>query len=139
VAVPVFRNLTYRPAAEAVFTEAVVQACQRHGIVVHDSATAEYVVTGEIVAIANSGEAFSAKDTAVLYKAEAEVALTIRQRERQEVVVRERIRRRLDYPAQTQRALQANVEAAAMEQLADQIAQSILVRLLDLQRGEHTP
>jgi outer membrane lipopolysaccharide assembly protein LptE/RlpB len=139
VAVPVFRNLTYRAAGEGVFTEAVVQALLRHGVSVRDAATADYIVTGEIVSFTSTGEAFSATDTTVLYRAEAEIAFTIQHRQRQEVVVRERIRRRVDYPAQTLRALQPSVDAAATEALAAQVAQTVLVRLLDLQSRERTP
>jgi outer membrane lipopolysaccharide assembly protein LptE/RlpB len=137
-AIPVFRNLTYRPAGEGVFTEAVVQALRRHGVSVQDAATADYVVTGEIVSFTSTGEAFSATDTAVLYKAEVEVEVIIRNRQ-QEVLARERIRRRVDYPAQSVRALQPNVDAAATEALAAQVAQTVLVRLIDLQSSERKP
>jgi len=137
-AVPVFRNLTYHAAGEGIFTEAVVQNLLRHGIKIQDPANAEYVIYGEIISFANTGVAYSATDTAVLYKAEVEVEITVKNRQ-QEVKLRERIRRRVENPAQTRRAFQLNVDTAAVEDLAGQVAQTVLLRLLDLQGSERRP
>jgi len=138
VAVPVFRNLTYRVAGEGIYTETLVQTLLRHGIKVQNTASAEYIVNGEIITFTNEGVAYSANDTAVLYKAEVEVEITIKNRQ-QELKLRERIRRRVEYPAQTQRAFQYNVDTAATEDLAAQVAQTVLLRLIDLQGGERRP
>ena len=132
VAVPVFRNLTYRAAAEGEFAEAVVQALLRHGVRVRGAEVADYLVSGEIISLADLGEAYSASDKAVLYRAEVEVALTIRNRHTSEIVVQERLRRRISYPAQSQRALQPSVDSAARQELAEQVAQTVLVRLLTI-------
>ena len=139
VAVPVFRNLTYRAAAEGEFAEAVVQALLRHGVRVRGAEVADYLVSGEIISLADLGEAYSASDKAVLYRAEVEVALTIRNRHTSEIVVQERLRRRISYPAQSQRALQPSVDSAARQELAEQVAQTVLVRLLTMPAGGGRP
>ena len=139
VAVPIFRNLTYRPGIEGPFTEAVVQSLMRHGVRVGDAASADYLVTADIITLGRASDAYSASDTAVLYKNEVEVDLTIRSREVNEVLVRERVRRRADAPAEVMLAMQAGVDRAAREELASQVAQAVLSRLLTLPPRELRP
>jgi hypothetical protein len=132
VAIPVFRNLTYRAAAEGEFTEAIVTSLLHHGVRVRDGATADYIVTGEIVSLVVANAAFSAADKAVLNKAEVVIDLTIRSRQENTILLHERIRRRISYPVQSQLSLQQSVDAAAQQELAEQTAQVVLLRLQTL-------
>ena len=138
VAVPVLRNLTYRPGIEGPFTEAIVQSLVRQGVRVRDGATADYIVAAEIVSLDRVGDAFSAKDTAVEYKNEVTVDLVIRNRLKGEPLVRERIRRRVAVPAESL-ALQSGVDRAAIEDLASQVGRAVVFHLLALPPEERQP
>ena len=136
VAVPVFRNLTYRPAGEGVFTEELVQALNRHGATVRDTAGADYVIVAEIVSLATKGNAFSAKDLAVLYQLAVDLDVTILKRSENRILHKERVSRRVAYPAQAERAMLASVEDAALADLARQVAEVVSLRFLALSGGE---
>jgi Lipopolysaccharide-assembly len=136
VAVPVFRNLTYIAAGEGDFTEAVVQALQRQGVQTRSVDAADYIVYGEIVVFTSTGSAFSATDMVQLYRTEVEIDITIRKRQNNTIVLRERLKRRAAQPAQTVRALQVSVDEAAKRELARLIAQDLLVRIIELRKNE---
>ena len=137
VAIPMWRNGSYRPNLEAVLTGSLINefALRSGGLVVAEEA-AELTLTGTILSYVTTAVSYTAADQIREYRATMTVDAVLAERRSQKVLWKGKLVASQDYPTTVNSvpqhiALQQNSEEAALREISRKLAQLLYQKVTE--------
>jgi hypothetical protein len=132
VHIAIFVNKTYRAHLEGKITNQVIQEFSRgKAFPVAHSEDAQLELSGSITSYSAGTVAYSATDTAVIYRATMTIEATLREKATNRVVWKGSLSASEEYPAQADLALQQNSENAAIDSISRKLSQRLYLDIVE--------
>jgi len=128
VDVRMFKNRTFQPNIEAEFRQALVNELLSRGETIRGD-SADFVISGEIVALSNQTTAFSAVDQAMFYTIVLQIQGELTERRSGKVVWKGTESVSQGYPVNADLALQRNAHSAAVSAACAKAARLLAVKM----------
>ena len=132
LAIPVFENRSYEPGVEDLVTDALIQEFHRHRWVrIVSSSEADAILTGVVRDFTTTPIAFSTKDYAAEYRAQARCSIWVKGRDGHVLWSDENISVDEDYQANTDIFLSEGNKRRAIQLLAADLAEEVHDRIFN--------
>lgn len=126
VAVPLMDNMTLRPLADRIVTDALIDRLRQGGYRVNPPSSADLVVKGVVDSLSLGTSAYSIRDEPVLSRVEATVTIAILRRGDPPPLATERFSESIHFPYRPGHADRLLGEDAAIREVADRISLRVL-------------
>ena len=133
VYVQLFVNQTSEPYLENYLTDAMVAELSRSRVfrLTEDPDLAEVIIAGEVKNFDSSSLSYGSSDRITSYRATMTVAAHLMRKQTGEVLWRQNLQRREDYPATLDKNLQLEGERVAARQISQRLAEDLYASLLN--------
>jgi len=129
VAVDMFANRTYQANVEAFLRQSLVSELARRNADIVNDGKADMKLSGEIENITIDAVAYSAQDTAAMYRVTMTVRAELSDQNSHKSTWKGRETLTQEYPAMADLSLQRNAKDAALEALCKSMAEALVLKL----------
>jgi outer membrane lipopolysaccharide assembly protein LptE/RlpB len=130
--IELFSNRTAEPFLENIITDSMARiARNRHLRVVEKRDIADAVLSGVVTAYSTSPISYDRNDVITEYRSTMTIAVTLRQTADDRILWKGSIDWSEEYPANLDKGVQEDNEAAAIAVIVDQLAQELYFRIME--------